>query len=599
MIFRCCYAGSQLHNTSMTNPSPWQDFIPDPVLLHIFSFLEAKSLLRASCTCHRWYRIARDESLWKILTQTNWDTKGGRKDSDQTWYQEYKRLFYHAPTQFSERIEGHSDEVLDVAFSHDGRLFCTTSKDTKVKIWEVGNPTQLKHTADLGLALDWNMTQYATFNSNDTYLLVCGVKFQLPAAGSQSQGLGVVFRMKDFRLVQEMPMDPPHLFADWYNDNICVGGYVPTAANNDFFCVKAFKVIDDVPERIPLRCPYEEGSVIYSFFGDHHRTMNLLVANVPHKPEKSTVLRSQHKNSGQDTPQSSEIESDLLKTFSEDFHINPTIAPRDHTRDFLNSSKRDANANNSNILHQANSKSKSSKDACDRCGKMSSAASALPSFDKYMIFVTGEQHNAIAFHRVEDLPETLEKKLKDKKLFEETVRKATEENGGQGNITATQLTTPVNPTKSIHLPGHYISGMKLSRDHRYLYFNCRYAIYDVELGFPKLMEDMEVKTIDLQTFRLVPELVFGGHKGFSEFPAWYICLDSCDDYVASGSEQFLGYLWDRRYRTCLAKLQHCEGVVNGVAFNPVDPECLVTVADDRIINIWRARNRKKQLEEHT
>ncbi|OWF36518.1 F-box/WD repeat-containing protein 5 [Mizuhopecten yessoensis] len=113
------------------------------------------------------------------------------------------------------------------------------------------------------------------------------------------------------------------------------------------------------------------------------------------------------------------------------------------------------------------------------------------------------------------------------------------------------------------------------------------------------MEDMEVKTIDLQTFRLVPELKFGGHKGFSEFPAWYICLDSCQDYVASGSEEFLGYLWDRRYHTCLAKLQHSEGVVNGVAFDPVDQECLVTVADDRIINIWRSRNRKKQLEEHT
>ncbi|XP_060066377.1 F-box/WD repeat-containing protein 5-like [Ylistrum balloti] len=584
----------------MTTVCPWQNLIPDTILLHIFGFLEARSLIRASCTCHRWHRIARDESLWKVLAQMDWNTKGGHKDSDQTWYMEYKRLFFHAPTQFSERIEGHTDEVLDVAFSHDGRLFCTTSKDTKVKIWEVGNPTQLLHSADLGLALDWNMTQYATFNSNDSYLLVCGVKFQLPAAGSQSLGLGVVFRMKDFRLIQEMPMDPPHLFADWYNDDICVGGFVPTAANNDFFCVKAFKVIDTVPDNIPLRCPYIEGTVIYSFFGDHHRTMNLLVANVPHKQTKLPVTSSQCNYSVKDTPQNSETESDLIEAFNNDFHLSPSVAPKDHTQDCPSYANISNNGDSSSSLYKEQSQStKPSTKVCDKYEEklsgLQDSVSVLQAFDKYMIFVTGEQHNAIAFHRVEELPDTLEAKERGKKLHEESLKKFTK----LSTAPVTQLATPENPTKSIHLPGHYISGMKLSRDHRYLFFNCRYAIYDVELGYPKLMEDMEVKAIDLQTFRLVPELAFGGHKGFSEFPAWYICLDSCQDYVASGSEQFLGYLWDRRYHTCLATLRHCEGVVNGVAFNPVDPECLVTVADDHIINIWRSRNRKKQIGEHS
>jgi len=50
------------------------------------------------------------------------------------WYSEYKRLYYHAPTQLSERFEGHTDEVLDVTFSHDGTVFCTTSKDATVKV---------------------------------------------------------------------------------------------------------------------------------------------------------------------------------------------------------------------------------------------------------------------------------------------------------------------------------------------------------------------------------------------------------------------------------------------------------------------------------
>ncbi|XP_069109730.1 uncharacterized protein, partial [Argopecten irradians] len=273
--------------------------------------------------------------------------------------------------------------------------------------------------------------------------------------------------MRDFRLVQEMPMDPPHLFADWYDDNICVGGFVPTAANNDFFCVKAFKVTDNVPDKIPPRCPYEEGSVIYSFFGDHHRTMNLLVANVPQKLKKIPIDSSRCKKVQEHSQNS---ESDLVKAFSADFHI--TVAPRDHTREVNYCSKTSNN-------NQANSLSKSGvcdgRDlsvTCSNCvpsGKGPSADLNNPepqACDKYMIFVTGEQHNAIAFHRVEDLPQTLEKKLKDKKVLEENVRKASGGSGAQENLaaTVTRLTTPENPTKIIHFPGHYISGMKLSRD---------------------------------------------------------------------------------------------------------------------------------------
>lgn len=62
----------------------------------------------------------------------------------------------------------------------------------------------------------------------------------------------------------------------------------------------------------------------------------------------------------------------------------------------------------------------------------------------------------------------------------------------------------------------------------------------------------------------------------------------------SGAEDKHGYLWDRHYGICLAKFPHTD-VVNSVAFNPKDPEMLVTTSDDQKIKVWRSRAKIKQL----
>jgi F-box/WD-40 domain protein 5 len=62
----------------------------------------------------------------------------------------------------------------------------------------------------------------------------------------------------------------------------------------------------------------------------------------------------------------------------------------------------------------------------------------------------------------------------------------------------------------------------------------------------------------------------------------------------SGAEDKHGYLWDRHYGVCLAKFPHID-VVNSVAFNPRDPEMLVTTSDDYTVKVWRSRNKVKQL----
>lgn len=65
-------------------------------------------------------------------------------------------------------------------------------------------------------------------------------------------------------------------------------------------------------------------------------------------------------------------------------------------------------------------------------------------------------------------------------------------------------------------------------------------------------------------------------------------------FFFSGAEDKHGYLWDRHYGICLAKFPHTD-VVNSVAFNPKDPEMLVTTSDDHTIKIWRSRAKVREL----
>jgi hypothetical protein len=63
--------------------------LPDELLLHIFSFLQALDLLEVELTCHRWKNLANDETLWKEL---------GRKHFEKWWVDEkpYKESYFAA-----------------------------------------------------------------------------------------------------------------------------------------------------------------------------------------------------------------------------------------------------------------------------------------------------------------------------------------------------------------------------------------------------------------------------------------------------------------------------------------------------------------------
>lgn len=153
----------------------WQDCwdrLTDPILLKIFYYLSPKDILSASATCSNWSRISYDELLWKYQFCKNYnlsyhtELKPGMirfsitftsakvffivviiLTGQTSWYEEYKRLTYHAPLVETEVLKSHTEPVLYVTFSHNGEYFVTCSMDgfVLVSIWAVLTLYSLLH----------------------------------------------------------------------------------------------------------------------------------------------------------------------------------------------------------------------------------------------------------------------------------------------------------------------------------------------------------------------------------------------------------------------------------------------------------------------
>ncbi|XP_066293861.1 F-box/WD repeat-containing protein 5-like [Branchiostoma lanceolatum] len=212
-------------NTMMTWPPAEVDLwlsLPDSILLHVFSFLNSKEVAKAGITSKKWHRVSQDDLLWKDLLYSEFSVSRTipMAPFKLSWWSEFRRLHYFSPVALTETLKEHTDQVLHVSFSHNGKMFASSSKDGFIKVWTVSWPCQVKYSADMKKH-KWKYTQFSQFNSLDTLLLVSGVHF----GPHSTSGEIAVFSLQDEFMLQARVLNKPYdIFGTWLDDSYLLSG---------------------------------------------------------------------------------------------------------------------------------------------------------------------------------------------------------------------------------------------------------------------------------------------------------------------------------------------------------------------------------------
>lgn len=218
--------------------------LPDSLLLRIFGLLSPKDIIHGSEVCRNWYRVSRDELLWKHLLQSHSDI--GVQDilgllRAPTWLEEFKWIHLNTPLIESQVLKMHTDEVLHVAFSHDGQLMASSSKDCSVILWLISDDCRFnsKDTCKINFAEhhNWDYVQLTEFNSNDTLLLVSGTK---KIRGINFMGEIIIFKIEKentlgVQLIHEVESVPYDVYGAWLTERSYISGnfeFAPSGADH-------------------------------------------------------------------------------------------------------------------------------------------------------------------------------------------------------------------------------------------------------------------------------------------------------------------------------------------------------------------------------
>ncbi|ALC38256.1 Fbw5 [Drosophila busckii] len=612
--------------------------LPEPALLQIFARLDAYDLLQAGMCCRRWNAISNDDLLWRQKFQEHFRASPSipLKPGATSWRTEYQRLSMHIPFVQAQRLEptsdcnqGHTHQVLHVSFAHNGEMFATCSKDGYVIVWNAQHPCTEKYAHNMK-QFSWKYTQYSQFNQSDTLLLVSGVHF---GSLQSTSGEIAVFYLgaTESHLRCRVVNRPYDIFGTWFSDQYLISGDLHWLAHlvstSVLWLNKANQEIDS--EHVPIM------SQLYKFYNRNASSVRaIMVARCPWLDESNDPLAQVEQqqqqlqaaatNSDQPTTsmcaslasgnplshaaslrrtRSATPEDNYLPDISEHSQVRRSRARPGHTSDatihYLEEYRQAAvEATDGDIEEE--DESESCMDVHDEFDEMEN------SVPKYLIFSTGSKTftpHQIGFKRIRNV--YFPKKLDPGPTLKERIaaKRAAEQQ---------QQQTPRNDPdwwdyesvkdrfdqvdKVIDLHGHII-GMSLSPDHRYLYVNTRpwpknYIITN-PLEPPPIAQEIDIHVIDLMTLKRVGNML-RAHKAYTpSTECFFIFLDVCEEYVASGAEDQHAYLWDRYYGISLAKFKHTD-VVNSVAFNPRDSQMLVTTSDDYTIKVWRSRAQAKE-----
>uniref|UniRef100_A0A8C6SNL6 F-box and WD repeat domain containing 5 n=1 Tax=Neogobius melanostomus TaxID=47308 RepID=A0A8C6SNL6_9GOBI len=571
----------------------WSPILPDSLVLEIFLRLPHDAVLSAGLTCHQWLAVSRDEFLWRELFYSYYRIPRAvpRHPAAVSWHREFKRLFDCIPCVEVQSLGQHSDQVLHLAFSHRGHRFSSCSKDCTVKLWDTERPDgniALVHSSSMR-QFNWGYTQFSQFNADDTLLLVSGVYL---GPHNSSSGEIAVISLENYTLLSRVRNKPYDVFGCWLNETHLISGNLHWIGNMTSCSVlwlnKAFQDIEsenvNVVKRL-FKIQNINASTIRTVMVAHCRRHDnpdlLLDYEAQSEARRQKGPQPQHQPLLFDLGTSgSEDEGDVdeeecggrdapLQGFSSPRHPLPTYSSLEHVMQsckHVGQRELQIETHVAQLMGRTHTKAPESS-RIDHCDPSDGE-------DKtYLLFTTGSLTYS---------PHQIGIKLIKPEQMTTSGPVLGEERSSD------EFFDSLDHVIDIH--GHII-GMGLSPDHRYLYVNSRAwpagCVISDPMSPPPIAEEIDLHVIDLKNLR-EERRSLRAHRAFTpNDECFFIFLDVSRDFVASGAEDKHGYIWDRHYNICLARLAHND-VVNSVAFSPADQELLLSASDDGSIKVWRS-----------
>uniref|UniRef100_A0A667YHH0 F-box and WD repeat domain containing 5 n=1 Tax=Myripristis murdjan TaxID=586833 RepID=A0A667YHH0_9TELE len=545
-------------------------FLPDSLVLEIFLRLPHDAVLRAGLACRQWLAVSRDEFLWRELFYSYYRIPRSvpRHPAAVSWYREFKRLFDCIPCVEVQTLREHHDQVLHLAFSHRGHRFSSCSKDCTVKLWDTERPDgtiSLVHSSSMR-QFNWGYTQFSQFNADDSLLLVSGVYL---GPHQSSSGEIAVISMDNYTLLSRVRNKPYDVFGCWLNETHLISGNLHWIGNMTSCSVlwlnKAFQDIEsenvNVVKRL-FKIQNINASTIRTVMVAHCRRHDNPDLLLDYEAQSQARAKAQSQTGQEYQP----LLFDLGATDSEEEEEEEEDEEHQREMKHQGAMELEIEATVARMMGRAHTKAPDP-------GLLGPSAPGEGEDKTYLLFTTGSltySPHQIGIKRImPDQMTTCGPVLGEERSSDE-------------------FFDSLDHVIDIH--GHII-GMGLSPDHRYLYVNSRAwpagCIISDPMSPPPIAEEIDLHVIDLKSLR-EERRSLRAHRAFTpNDECFFIFLDVSRDFVASGAEDKHGYIWDRHYNICLARLAH-DDVVNSVAFSPADQELLLSASDDSTIKVWRS-----------
>lgn len=577
--------------------------LPDCVVLKVFSHLKFGELVAVSAVCRQWFFVSRDEFLWKDLFYRHFGINRSvpRMPGVSSWLLEFRRLTDAVPCVEVAVLKEHKDQVLHVAFSHNGFMFASCSKDCTIKVWSNDVEVSVLYSESMR-QYTWKHTQFSQFNEDDSLLLVSGVHF---GPHNASSGEIAVFNLDDFTLLSRVRNKPYTVFGCWLNETHLISGTVHWVGNLTSCSVlwlnKAFQDIES-----------ETFNVVRKLF----RFQNLNTSTVRAVMVADPGRRVRADCSTDDDP---ELQSVWLPGCHPLMETDPSHTPDSEgaedeadeaarpERDAWGAGCRDDAALEAMVAHlvmgdqrvhraaDATHRSDSPATAAAAASTSASAPASLPPTSASSSTQPSSQSSSDA---TSDADESCPQKYL---IFVKGGLTYTPHKIGIKRIAADQMSCDC-PDETGHeefldfidhlidVRGHVV-GMGLSPDHRLLYVSCRAwpegCIISDPLNPPPIAREMELRVYELGTARELKRTPRAQRAYTSTDECSFFHLHVSRHFVASGSEDHNGYIWDRHYSVRLAHLPH-DDCVSSVALSPVEQEMAVTASADHTLKVWRS-----------